>query len=163
MSQTDRHMLAGPRGCRKGEIRFARWSLYICRNNKWRWLLGCNLGPICSSDAMLSTVCAKKESNALLTQLLAYIPEKRAAILIVTSSAIHNTTYHARRLHARLSKTTYEWVSRGRLWIVERVLELPDAAIMGPVSADGYSVDQRTLARHQEDQDSLLPRLDAWT
>ena len=54
-------------------------------------------------------------------------------------------------------------VSRGRLRIVERVLELPDAAIMGLVSADGYSVDQRTLARHQEAQDGLLPRLDAWT
>ena len=49
--------------------------------------------------------------------------------------------------------------SRGRLWIVERVLELPDAAITYPVSADGHSVDQRTLARHHEAQDGFLPRL----
>ena len=113
---------------------------------------------------MLSTVYAKKESNALLTQLLAYIPEKKAAIiLIVTSSAIHNTTYHSSRINARLSKAVYEWASRGRLWIEERVLKLPKAAIRVLVSADGYSVDQRTLARHQKAQDGLLPRLDACT
>ena len=104
---------------------------------------------------MLSTVYAKEEPNALLTQLISYIPLKRAAI--------HNTTYHARRLHARLLKAIYEWVSRGRLRIVERVLELPDAVIMVPVSADGYSANQRTLARHQKAQDGLLPRLHAWT
>ena len=42
-------------------------------------------------------------------------------------------------------------------------LKLPDAVIMVPVSADGYSADQRTLARHQKAQDGLLPRLHAWT
>ena len=54
-------------------------------------------------------------------------------------------------------------MSRGRLWIVERVLELPDAAIKCSVFADGYSVDQRTLAHHQEALDGFLPRLEAWT
>ena len=47
--------------------------------------------------------------------------------------------------------------------MVERVLELADATIMCPISADGYSVDQQTLARHQEGQDVFSPRLGAST
>ena len=109
------------------------------------------MGPMCLSDAMLSTVCAKEEPNGLLIQLLPHITRKQAAIPIATSSAIHNTTYHARRIHAWLSKVESKWVNRGRLWIVERVLVLPDAAkFVGSFSADGYSVDQHTFALHQE-------------
>ena len=47
--------------------------------------------------------------------------------------------------------------------MVERVLELADATIICPISADGYSVDQQTLAHHQEGQDDFLLRLGAST
>ena len=51
-----------------------------------------------------------------------------------------------------------DWAGCGYLWIVERVLELLDAAIMCPVSADRYSVDQRSLACNQEAQDGFAYR-----
>jgi len=60
--------------------------------------------------------------------MLARIPDKQTAMLITTMAAALKTARIERGVDARLSRATCERTDHGRLWILERMLELPRAA-----------------------------------
>ena len=75
-------------------------------------------------------------------------------MLIATRGTTHKTTYLERGIDARLSKATCEREYRGRLKMLERVLELPDAAIEAPFYDDGCPLDRLALP-HQQAQGGI--------
>ena len=64
-----------------------------------------------------------------LARLLAHMPNKHGAQLIVIRAATHKTTSFERGMYTRLSKAVCERVDRGRLWTLEQILELSNVAI----------------------------------
>ena len=71
-------------------------------------------------------------------RLFAHMPGKQAVMRIATRAAntTHKTSSLERGTYTWLSKAACERTDRGRLWMLARVLELPGAAMGGPLFAD---------------------------
>ena len=65
-------------------------------------------------------------------------------MLIAACAAIHKIMLSEIGIYARLSKVAWE-----RLWMLERVLELPGAEVKEPFSADECRVDRLAFVPHQ--------------
>ena len=76
--------------------------------------------------------------------------DKEAAILIETRAVTHKMTYLQRGIDTRLSKAACEQGHRGRVWLLERVLQVRGALIEAPFFADECPVNRLTLAPDQQ-------------
>ena len=113
--------------------------------------MGCQLDPIRTSNAIHSTLCTKRGAEHLVHSL-AHMLGKQLATLAGTHAVTHKTTYLEKETYAKLSEAACKRAGLGHLWMLERVLELPDAAMEKPFFADKRPEDRLTLAPHQQFQ-----------
>ena len=85
-----------------------------------------------------------------LAWLLAHVPDKQVAMLIVTRAATQTRTYLERGVDVRLSKAACERAKHGCLWMLKGILEPPGAAMGNHFFAGECPVDRLTLVPHQQ-------------
>eukprot|EP00904_Undaria_pinnatifida_P013228 jgi/Undpi1/9035/HiC_scaffold_26.g11495.m1 len=90
-----------------------------------------------------------------LARMMSRMPDKQSANLIATGSMVQRTSYLERVMDPELSLAACKKADGNALWMLEKLLDLPDVAEESSFFADGCPTNMLTLQPHQQAQSSL--------
>ena len=92
-----------------------------------------------------------------LARLLAHMPQKQEAMLVATKVLTAKTGFIERGVDTHLSRAPCEWADNTNLWMLERLLKLPDVEDEEPFFAADCPADKLKLLPHQRVQAGCRP------